>query len=394
MMPLGLTRAQLRLYHDRLFSNHDFRVEVEVLHMDESVRGALDGEFIDGQVNLQANDGGVSRTATFSLYDPNHALHLDPDSPFDMAVYFNRMIRVKHIIDVPGIPRPVRAVPFVGPITKISREGSVLTVEAQDKAVLAIEGRPPMKRKKGHNAVDAIKDFMRAAGERRFRFEVPEARRKRRLPKAYSIGWTTEASPWAVCQQIARGVLGLQLVYACDGALLLRPLPGSPEVWHHLTDTTGQVKVDYDASTVRNHVRVQGQIPAKPKKKIKAKKFTETATARKGHPMAPASLGRNGSHRYLPLLVADNSIKTHKDARQRAARDLAANLPLQVAAAWSGLPFFHLDTGDQIGVTTPDGTFRTPLREASLPLGLGGNASVGAQRRVSKARKTGKRAAK
>lgn len=389
MMPLGLTASELRQYHARLFLPHDFTVDVDVLYLDERPKGRLDAEFIDGQVNIQPDSAAISRTATFTIHDPTHSLSLDPESPWEGAVYFDRMVRVRHTVLMPW--GPVTAVPFVGPMTKLSREGSTLTIECQDKAVLAIEGRPPMRRKKGTKAVAAIHDFMWATGERNFRFQVSDEIRKKRLDQDYSVGWS--ASPWSVCQKIA-SKLGCQLVYACDGALLLREAPSTVALWYDATDLTTGLKIDFDASSVRNHVRVTGQIPAKPKQKKKAKKFTETATPRSKHPMSPKNpnFQRNGAPLWRPLLIEDTSIKKHGEAERRAESELARALPVEVKAAWDALPVFHLDKGDLIGVHTDAGDFKAPLREGSLPLGIGGDASMGRAKRVSKPRRTGRRA--
>lgn len=392
MMPLGITPPQRELYHERLLLPHDFAVEVDVLHLDEKARGRLTGVFIDGQVNLQRAAGGVARTATFTLYDPDHDLHLDADGPAEGALFFDRIVRVRHIVEMPW--GPVTAIPFCGPMTKIGREGDLLNLECQDKAILAMEGRPPMTRQKGTNAVRAIKDFMEATGERRFRFSIPNDRLKRkRLHKNYSVGWTR--SPWSVCQQIAKDELDLDLVYSCDGALLLRRPAKNPVVIFAESDLTSGVKIDYDASRVRNYVRVQGEIPAKKGSGQKRpQKFAEWAVAKASHPMSPTRLGRNGEKRWLPLVIEDSSIKKHSVAKDKAERELAKLLPLQVTSSWSTLPFFHLDSGDWLRLNTAAGTVNTPLVEASLPLGLGGDAALGIQRKVSKPRRTGMRAVK
>lgn len=389
MMPLGITPTQRRQYHERLLMPHDFRVELDILHLDESPKGKLDADFIDGQVNLQRG-GGVARTSTFTIRDPGHSLHLDDDTPFEGGVSFNRMVRVRHIVQMPW--GEVTAIPFVGPMTKLTREGDIVTLECQDKAIIAMEGRPPMTRRRGYNAVKAIRDFMEATGERHFRFDVPPKIRKRRLHKPHSIGWTR--SPWSVCTQIADD-LGLQLVYGCDGFLLLRRVPETAAVEITDLDLIGGVKIDYDRANIRNHVRVTGQIPANKKTGLKKpRKFTEPVTARGKFFMAPGRMARNGAMGWLPLVIEDTSIKKHSRAVARAKAELDRATQLQVTASWSTLPFFDLDNGDKIRLTTPKGTLNTPLLEASIPLGLGGDASIGIQKPVSRARRSGRRGQK
>lgn len=394
MMPLGLTPTRHKAYLERLLSPHDYRLELDVLRLDEKTTvSRLTGDFLDGQVNLQRPAGGVARTATFTLHDPAHAIHLDPESPVQGAIFFDRMVRVRHIVEMPW--GPVTAIPFVGPMTKLGREADTISIECQDKAILAMEGRPPITRKKGHNAVDAITDFLRATGERKFRILLPDSMKGRRLKRPYSCGWSK--SPWRAVQAIAENELGgAQAIYSCDGFFLLRRDPNSgAAVTLGEDDLTSSIKIDYDASSVRNHVRVTGSIPAKqtpdPNDK-KPQRFTETATARKGHPMAPSKLGRNGASRYLPLLVDDDGIRKHETAKRRAEQLLDKNLPLRVTTSWSTVPVFHLDTGDQVLLKSDRGDMRTPLLEASIPLGLGGDASMNHLRKVSRPQRTGTRA--
>lgn len=389
MMPLGLTAPQLVAYHERLVLPHDFRVEVDVLDLDENHRSALEADFIDGQIDLERNPLGVSRTTTLTVHDPGHTLHLDDNSPFQGGLHFNRIIRPRHIVEMPwGL---VTAIPSCGVLTKVTRDGSNLLLTTSDKAILAMEGRPPMKRAKGYNAVKAIRDFMEATGERRFRFQVPPAKRKRRLHKPYAIGWTNP--PWKVCQEIAADVLDMQLIYSCDGALLLRNDPDKAAVTYDYVDLIGGARLDYDSTTVRNNVRVTGQLPKK-KGEPKPKKFTEVAVAKASNAMSQGNRSRNGAPGYLPLVIEDLGIHKHETAKARANKELAKSLPLVVEATWTAVPFFHLDSGDRIKVIADIGDFQTPLLQGSIPLGLSGDASLGKKAVVSKPQRTGRRAAK
>lgn len=379
MQPLGLTARQLAEYHELLMSPHDFEIRAAILNMEEKTIGSA--IIKDGQVNLQ-RDGLVKRTATFTFYDPDHSLHLDTDSPFAGAVFADRMIRVRHRVELADGTEVV-ATPFVGPVIRIGREGDELTVECQDKTMLAVNGCPPKTVQKGQNAVDAIRDIMAdCTGERRFRFPRDH---KARLSKNFTVGWKEESSPWRVCQKIAASI-DMQLIYSCDGVLVLRRRPRAVAI--SITERgrlAGFPRMDYDATSVRNHVRVTGQ--RKPKKGEKQVKFTEVATAKPAHPMAPARLGRNGVKRFLPLLIDDSSIHKEEGAEARANRELRDALPMSVAMEVPSVPFFHLDYGDLIAVSTDFGDARMPFTSASIPLGLSGDQTVGATRRVSRPRR-------
>lgn len=365
----------LDAYRSRLQSPHDCDIEVDILTMSEKHVASVGHRLLDGQVNIQ-RDATVKRTATFSLFDPDNEIGFDSGSAFGGALFADRMVRATHSLEVPGVG-VVRAIPFVGPVVKVARDGDVLNIEAQDKTLLAIEGRPPKTVKKGQNAVEAIREIMsERTGEARFRFP---ANNRKRLARSYSVGWKTEASPWAVCQKIARSI-GMQLVYACDGALLLRDHPKA--VAFDFADggaLTGAPQTDYDLTNLRNYVRVTGE-----------KKKTNPADAEPPakHALSPKSLGRNGVKRYLPLLVDDSGIKKQRVAQRRANDELAALLPISITASFPAVPVFHLDYGDHVRVTSQYGDAVVPFVEASIPLGVGGDASFGTQRRVSQKRRS------
>jgi hypothetical protein len=403
-MRLPLTGAQRQEYLQLISGPHDFDVEADVLTMEErhiaTIRRKLrddDGRvgFVDGQIDFQ-RDGDVKRTGSLTFYDPDHALHLDNDSPFAGAVFADRLIRVRHIVELPDAGIDVHTACLVGSPVQVGRDGTNLTLTVHDKTVLATTGRPPYTVKKGRNAVDAIRSIMEdCTGERRFRF--PKGH-KARLKKAYNVGWKDEASPWRVCQKIADAI-DMQLIYAGDGYLVLRKRPHSPVVTiteggivldpskHQVAGLTGLPRVDYDVTSVKNVVRVTGH--RKAKKGHKQVKFTEVARARQKHALSPEHLGRHGVARPLPLLIDDSSIHKNKDATERAKRELRDNLPMSASYSVTAVPLFHLDYGDPIRVRTDMGDAIVPFTQGSFPLGLGGDASYGTQKQVSTPRRNG-----
>ena len=391
--PLGLTPKQEQAYVAYLFSNHDFAIYVDVIGLDHTpIRSLNDvgGMLLDGQINIQ-RDSAVVRTASFSFADPDHALHLDPDSPWQGAYFSDRMIRVRHQVTVPGIGQ-VTATPFVGPITKVSRDGEVLAVECQDKASLALTGTSPVKASKGMNAVAAIRRIMsQATGETKFR--LPEGT-TRNLHKSYACGWHDDASPWVVCQRIANQ-LNMQLLYSCDGYLTLRRRPSQPAATVSGSALTSYPTVDFDSTEVVNMVRVLGTL-APPKRKNTKKdakpqlerpptKITAVAVAGAAHPLSPNRLGRNGVPRYLPSIIEDATYKSLAQARELASTTLADGLTLTTGVAFDMVPLFHLDVGDVLTAQAPSGTITVRLLEGSIPLSVSGDMSVGMQRSVSRA---------
>lgn len=395
--PLGLKPAQEKTYTDYLTkASHDFAIHVDILNLDHTpIRSLTDvtGMMLDGQVNLQ-RDQPVARSATFSFADADHALHLDPDSPWQGAYFADRMIRVRHQVTVPGLGQ-ITATPFVGPIVKVSRDGEVVNVECQDKACLALTGGPPVKVGKGMNAIDAIRRIMaQGAGENRFR--LPNATTgwaSRNIHKPYATGWHNEASPWLVCQRIANQ-LNAQLLYTSDGYLEVRPWPSQIAVHATGESITSLPQVDFDSTAVVNIVRVAGTVAppqrsakakkAKPDSELPTTKITAVAVAGPRHPLSPARLGRNGVNRYLPTIIEDATYKSLAQARALAAQTLDNGLRLTTGVSFDMVPLFHLDVGDLIVAQTEMGRVVVRLQEASIPLSISGDMTVGAQRRVSK----------
>lgn len=396
MQPLG-SAALLKAYHDRLTSPHDYDITVEVLTMNERVLSPA--VLVDGQINLQ-RDADIRRTATLTLLDPDTSLGLDTGSPLQGALFADRLIRIRHHVEVDGYG-VVSCTPFVGPISRLNRNGATIDLEVQDKTALAILGAPSFTVRKGDNAVAAIRSILATCtGEFRFRFP---AGNRARLGRNYSVSWPDEASPWAVASRIARSI-GLKLFYSCDGYATLRPVATSAVFEFGDRNLTSAVSGDSDFSNVINHARASyGD-------------FVKTATAPSDHPLSPQRLARNGVPRYLPSLAdvdAPNKPERPGGKRRKASKaqlkkyavemekyedqlassaskaqavadaTLKSGLPLELNLAWSAVPAFHLDVDDPVRVTTPEGSTNLPFSEASIPL-VSGDMSVGLLKKVSR----------
>lgn len=396
MQPLGLSATQHGLYVSHLLGSHNFTVRADVLTTAGAPIQAIHETLIDGQVNIQ-RDGIIRRTCTLTFFDPDRRLHLDPDSPFGSTLFLDRMLRVQHVTVVPVVGR-VTATVFVGPVSRVSRDGDTLQVECQDKAAFGARGRPPLKVNKGMNAVAAIRKILVATGETQFRF--PD-QNNRRLPRAFTVGWSDEAAPWVVAQKIA-ALLNMQLIYSCDGYATLRRVPAAHVVTLTQEHLTGAPRVDYDATEIYNTVRVEGRIKkakkkpndsrdrsTKKKADTKDEKVAVTAVLKAKNPVSPSKLGRNGSGRYLPLLVTGKEFKKKSDAEAVAKRHLRnGDDQTNAGVSLSTVPLFHLDVDDLLLIDTDTTRLKLRLAEGSIPLGVSGDMSVGARRRVS-ARRAG-----
>jgi hypothetical protein len=181
-----------------------------------------------------------------------------------------------------------------------------------------------------------------------------------------------------VCQRIAHSI-DRQLVYDPDGALSLRRAPTRPVVsFNANTAITNLPDTSIDFTVAANHVRVSGRAPTKKHPKRIAGVRTLT-----NHPLAPARLARRGVPRFLPLLIEEDYTKdSEAEARAKAEAKRLGRLSEQVSA--SVIPVFHLTSDDPVELVTPDGKIVLRVSEASIPVGVGGDMSIGAQRIVSR----------
>lgn len=372
MQPVGLSKRQWTAYYSRLFGSHSYRINVHVMDVNQKVLSSV--MFLDGQVNLQS-DSEVRRTASITVSDPDGAVDFDSSSKWSSStIWADRLIRIQHALEVPEINRTVTVTPFIGTPSSLSRSGAEVTVELQDKTALAYRGSKPLTVPKGMNAVSAIRKIMRdCTGERRFRLP---ALKNIRLSQPYSVGWDDEASPWAVATRIARRELDRQLIYSCDGYLLLRKKPTTSSLTVPYVTEVPEMEVDF--TELNNRVRVLGKRTSKTKNGVTTTTQPEAiATIASGNQLSPGGLARNGVPRYWPLVISEDSITSVAKARQRAESELAKSDQLQDTPSYSTIPFFHGDADDLITLATPDGNVKARLGDCSIPLSTEGEMSIG-----------------
>src|SRR4029077_12803535 len=170
--------------------------------------------------------------------------------------------------------------------------------------------------------------------------------------------------------------------YSNDGYATLRKPPAAP-VWTFDTDVnvTELPKGAYDWADAVNIVRVGGG-KATGKKGHKKAAPPGVAVLPITHPNNPVRLNRNNVPRYLPF-ISDKGYAKFSARRDAADRILAREMPMNNDMSWPVIPVFHLDVGDPVRLVTPDGSTTVKLQEASIPLGVGGDMTVGAVRPVS-----------
>jgi hypothetical protein len=393
MQPLG-DPDLLAAYHARLAESHDYTLTAELLDMEENVLGQASA-VLDGQVNILP-DSKVRRTAQATLLDPEGALELDNDSIFTGSAAANRMLRIRHTIDVPGYG-DVTCTPIVGPFSKANRNGDTIDVEVQEKTAISMYGTKPYRVPRGMNGVLAYRALLQnGSGERKFR--LPSGNRFR-LRKPYSVGWSDEASVLVRATQVAHA-MGLRSYYSCDGYATLAPYSTIPVLEFGIDGipSTSAPTSDADFTTITNIARVEAG-------KIVSVRNQDDVDST--HPFSPTSMGRNGVPWYRPTLAevdgppmdrpqrpgthwqgtsrpgskaewtkyASELEDYNASVRAATARAnatswalLKAGITQAVNINWSCVPVFHLDYGDPIRIRTEEGSAVLRLHQASIPL--------------------------
>lgn len=377
MIPLGLSSASLRALNAALATHHEIRVRVSILTLSGAYSADLSSALLDGQVNVDSS-ADVTRSASLTLLDPNRSLSIDSNSPSDSALFMDRLVRINYGVVVSGawVDVPV----FTGPITKLSRTGDTLSVEASGMESLAqTPAWHPLNLRKGTRKTDAIRLILsERAGETTFAIPTMGSR----LPKPLSLG--PQDIPWKVARSIATG-LGCQLFYDGHGTCRLRQWPGTSVYTVQPAAMMSPLQLAYSPATA-NAVQVIGATPKGAKAPI-----TYSTVAPASHPLSPQALGRNGVPRYLPAFVQDDTIRSVAEAKVVADHQLSQGLLEAVTASLDVLPLPHLEPGDVVTAYTDEGHVTFRLSSFSLPLTTGGSMSVGYLRNVSPKRRTSHR---
>jgi hypothetical protein len=378
VIPLGLSTAERAQFERALRSTHEVRVTIRVQTLAGDTLAAITPVVLEGEVQVDItgeSDGGVTRTASVTFLDPNHAMSFDTDSPDDGALYADRMLRIYYGIYVESLADWVDVSVFRGPLTRLERAGGNVTVEGQGKEALARNAVwLPLTLKKGTRLSDAIRIVLRdRAGESLF--DIPKLGPK--LPKAQTLNRFSTC--WSVAAGFAKS-LDRQLFYDGRGVLRLRALPKKP-VYVFNDGDGGEIltppTVTYALETFQNVVLVTGGKPKGSKKAV-----TGEASPNPNHPLSPKKQGRNGVWRRYPKRISAPKVTSKKRANS-IAKDHLEDLLLQtVEVSFDSMVIPHLDPGDIARVRTDDFSANFRLKQFAIPL-AGGQMTVGYRRRVS-----------
>ncbi len=387
MISLGLTNAELSRLKKLLVSNHRIAVDIQLLTLSHKYEGLITKHLLGGQVNFDAEATEATRSCNLQLLDPTHALQLDSSAPADGSLYGTKMIKViYHVIPIDGKPRfsiPI----FTGPLTKVSRNGPILDIEAMGKEILSLDlvwkGRTFRAGMKKTEVIALILTEM--GGEAKGKLDF--ANKAAKNPNKISVD--RKDTPWAKAQSIAQS-MGMQLFYDGRGVARLRQLPNKTvHVFEEKKHLLSNPSATYDMNDAINCVEVVGGVPKGQKKKITAR-----VVADRNHSLSPWTLGRNGNPRYLPLVIEDDSIRNKTEAKKVAKNNLQRSLIQAVDVSFDSLPIPFLEERDLCRVQSDKFSGSFYLRQMVIPLTADGVSAIGYLKRVTPKNKVAKGASK
>lgn len=371
MIPLGLTVKEQAEFHAQLMTSHQIDIQVNLLTMEEKNAGVLQPWLLGGQVHVDAEVGSnsnISRSCQITLLDPNHRAGIDSDSP-GISAGLDRMISVSYGVWVVSLDRWVRVPAFRGPITKVTRDGDLLTIDALGKEhLLRSDAGWTKVYPAGKLRTWVIKDIAQRMGERSIVIPSWSARTSK---AGVMIKLGRGSHPWTWMQEAARSMRA-QLYYDGAGTLRLRRKPTRVSWWfkeHHLLS---EPKITIDDTEVFNYVWVKGQAPEGKKTVVESRGAIPIT-----HTNSVQRLGRHGAYRYLTDTIEDDQIRSVHDARVARDKRLHELEVTEFAAEFDCLPIPHFDPNDlaHMGWGAAPGNFR--VNKFTLPLTAGDAMSVG-----------------
>jgi hypothetical protein len=375
MLDMGLDYNGVERLIETLLGDRRFMVSVTLLDLNHNTLGSLTPYFYDGQVTINST-AEVTRSSSLTLFDPNRKLPLDGINPTEGALYYDKMVQISYFVWKP-LTLDIFEIPvFTGPITEMERNGQFIDIVAMGKEQLALGAiwsgawfNPGWKK------YDIIRYLMRdLAGETKLDMTY------RGDTIASPIGLGPEAKPWTEAQIVADS-MGMQLFYDGRGYLRLRQRPTQPNFTFR--DGNGgsiitKPKIKYDVGTLRNAVLVRGATPDGA-----ASPITAQALAPAAHPFNHLKLGRIRADgvpvgRYLLEVIDDETIATQWQAQNLAdvKRDEFLLQGVLISMDTACVPMLE---EDDMAIAQVEGEYALPfrMREFTIPLTLGPNATVG-----------------
>ena len=377
MINLGLSSAELNLFNRSLFTGYDLKVTIQILDLNHKYLADASEKLLGGQVNKSFWDI-VTSGATLELLDPDNQTGFDTTNPSEGALYADRMIKIVYSVYSQLLPKWVDVPLFCGPVTKISRDDAVVSIECQGKESLYVAPQMAWTARtysKGTKLVSAVRDLLTTrAGETKL--DLPEWART--LKKDYSLA--LETPTWDMVRKLVGSRLIQQAFYDGRGYFRLRTCPTTPIITFTEDQMVSVPKLAFEGEAIRNTARVKGATPTG------KSQITATAELPASDASSSTSLGRKLASgtlvkRRLVELVEDTTIDTQKEADD-LAKDTLDSLDLQnITFDYDSVPIPHLEQGDVFAIASRDFGRNLRAKIFSVPL-RAGEQSNGTYRRL------------
>lgn len=378
MIDLGLSPAQWDKLNAILVDSHKIQVSAMLMTLSHEYVGDLTKRILSGQVDVDATAEESTRACSLELLDPGHELKLDGESPEDGSLYYTKMIKVIYSVISSDDSFRVDIPIFCGPLSKVERNGVVLSITAMGKEKLSLaplwKNRTFKKKMKKTSVIRIL--LSQLGGEKKLNLVNSDAK----LPKKMTVN--EEKTAWGSAQQVARS-MNTKLFYDGRGVAVQRR--NSNTVMYTFRQRgalLSQPNAGFDAENVINCVEIIGGKSKKAKKKIRYR-----VVAPRSHPLSPHKMGRWDKPRYLPEVIEDDSIRSMAEARTVAKARLKSHLMQQVEVAFESLPIPYLEEGDVCRVVSDTYTGNFRLQKFSIPLTADGSMSVGYLKKVTPGKK-------
>ncbi len=380
MIDLNLTPSHMAAYRAALVDSHRIRITIMILDRNEKpLRHLQAPKIVSGSVQVDAS-ADVTRSLELVCLDPAHKLDFDHTSPAKGAVYADNFVSVKYGVFVASHNFWVDVPVFWGPLTKFTRQGPEVTLEAQGKETLGLD--PHLVTHgytiaKGTHVRDAIRNVMGRLGEARFNLGM--VRGRLRTHRSVVPG----EAPWAVCVGgssnggstpglLSKSSGHVHLFYDGEGRLTAKRLNTSSVFVFTGGHVVSHPGFAYDILEARNHVEVTGGTPKKSKRH-----FRGSATLSASHPLSPHALSRNSKPRYLVTFFESDSLKSDAACRAKAKSILAANTTQALDATFECLPVPHLEEHDAVTLKMDGYNVAFTMKTFTIPLTADASMSVG-----------------
>lgn len=364
--------SQQDAYRRTLRTPHQRRIRVHLMNRAGTrVVADLSDRLLGGQV-VADDEQQVSRSAGVQILDPSHELGFDSDTFQGQDLDFTRQLRLWWGINGPLLNKPLWIPVHTGPVVRLRREGSLVTVEAQSREMIGLTPtRRTLELKKGMRRTEAIKTILRERmGETRLG-NIPDL--PQRLPDDVVVG--PKDQPMTEIRKLAAS-LSRRFLYGPNGVPYLLSHTRKPK-WRFqadaaFADITSPVVSEADLQAIKNHVRMTGHTPKNQKKPVSGH-----ATAGRRNPLSPWELaGAPGVPMWLIEEASNDHLRSDKECREAADDLLDRRLRLVHNTSFNAGPVPHLEPHDLIRVDTAHesgtskvGTFTLPFDGSDMSIG-------------------------